>query len=157
MQEWKHYQVVASPSDADIVLEISGRAPSDPNVGPYNVDVYQPALLLRIIDPKTNAVLWTMTSNIQTGGLQKTRNKRFDQAMLVLVNQLRQFNGEKLTQAEQNSIQASNGHLYNNKAFIAILVIGIAASAALLVYSLNHRPKVPSLQSCPNPPFCPVT
>jgi hypothetical protein len=147
IEQWSHYQIVNSPTQADLIFEITGHASSSSYVGTDNLpySVYQHALVLRVIDPKANAVIWTMAANIQPKGLQGTRDKRFDAATIVLINQLRQLNGEQLTPNEMKDINNSNHAFFNKKGIILLLLVGIGASAGLLAYGLSHRP---SQQSC---------
>lgn len=158
LQQWNHYQIVTSPSQADLIFEISGHGFSSTYVGADNIpySVAQPSLVLRVLDPKANTVLWTMAANIQPGGLQGTRDKRFDTAITVLINQLRQLNGEQLTPAEMKNVNTSKQGFSHNKVAIILLLVGIGASMGLLAYGLSHRPSQPTLpqnfcglQACP--------
>jgi len=49
-----------------------------------------PEVLLRILDPKTGVVLWTLTEQISPGVLAKSRDKEFDKALASLIEQLKQ-------------------------------------------------------------------
>lgn len=49
LNKWGHYQLVSTPADADVVLEISAI---------YISSVGGPILHLRILDPKTTVTLW---------------------------------------------------------------------------------------------------
>jgi hypothetical protein len=158
IEQWSHYQIVTSPSQADLIFEISGHASSSSYVGTDNIpySFYQHALVLHVIDPKANTVIWTMAANIQPRGLKGTRDKRFDAATTVLINQLRQLNGEQLTPTELKNINSSNHGFYNKKAVIILLLVGIGAGVGLLAYGLSHRPSQPKLpqnfcglQACP--------
>ena len=53
MQSWGRYQLVSSPSDADLIFEISV------SYAPTVVDP-RPRVHLRILDPKTQVSLWAL-------------------------------------------------------------------------------------------------
>jgi hypothetical protein len=58
--------------------------------------VYNPQLILRILDPKTSALLWTTTANVKAAGGQGSRDKGFDESVTALVDRVRQLVGEQL-------------------------------------------------------------
>lgn len=92
MKGWDRFQIVASPFDADLVLEVSdvvaaGTAkvikgdtvgwPSDPLVK------------LLVIDPKTRTVLWGYSQHVDMALLQGNRDKNLKEAMTALLNNLK--------------------------------------------------------------------
>ena len=84
MKSWGRYQLVSSPADADLVLEISWSLTDTglrlPVLG---------QLRLVIIDPKTHITLWNITEYVQGAMLLGNRDKNFDQAMATVVNRLK--------------------------------------------------------------------
>lgn len=94
VKTWGHFELVNSPSDADMVLQIgmtvfpgAGQVIKGDTVG-WNVD---PHLKLQIIDPKTHTILWGYTQHVQMAILQGNRDKNLDGAMEVLMGYLKQL------------------------------------------------------------------
>jgi hypothetical protein len=84
LKAWGRYQIVSSPSDADLVLEISWVLTDTglrlPVLG---------QLRLLIIDPKTHVTLWNVTEYVRGAILLGNRDKNFDQAMNTVVGRLK--------------------------------------------------------------------
>jgi hypothetical protein len=84
MKDWGRYELVPSPSDAELVFEVSW-ALSDtglklPVLGQLRVVV---------IDPKTHITLWALTQYVRGAVFLGNRDKNFDQAMTTVVNHLK--------------------------------------------------------------------
>lgn len=77
-KSWGHYELVQSPADADIVFEIGLTIAS-----PY------PSFKLRILDPKTHIVLWTVVEYFSQAASKNTRDKKFDGGIDAVVNDLK--------------------------------------------------------------------
>jgi hypothetical protein len=159
IQRWNRYQFVDSPSQADLIFEIRSIAPAVDVSAPHGTGsvAYNPELILRILDPRTNAILWTTTANVVAFGRQKTRDREFDQSVGVLVDKLAQLTGEQLNAAQLKAIQ-SNSKTSSTAAKV-LFGVGIAAGAGILalgLYSITHRnqPTLPTVPSCTNPAFC---
>ncbi len=60
MKAWGRYDVVETPTDADLVLELRFTASLS------SCDTYQPLLALAILDTKTHFRLWTLTKAWET-------------------------------------------------------------------------------------------
>ena len=158
IKHWGRYQIASSPAQADLIFEVRSMArPSDVSGTDGNVSTtYNPQIRLQILDPKTRTVLWTLTSYIEAGGLQKTRDKQFDLAANGLFNQLRQLAGETLTPEEAKAAHARPR--FSRAGVIFIVAIAAAAVVVPLVLFLHFRhsqPTLPTLPPC-NTPFCPV-
>jgi len=69
------FELVADPSDADLVLELQIDYPGTGS----------DAFRLVIYDRKTHYVLWTLIEPMRLGGLQKTRDRQFDTALAALI------------------------------------------------------------------------
>lgn len=84
LKDWGRYELVTSPADADLVLEISWQLTDTglrlPVLG---------QLRLTIIDPKTHVTLWNLTQYVRGAILLGNRDKNFDLAMTTIVNRLR--------------------------------------------------------------------
>jgi hypothetical protein len=76
VKSWGRYEIVSSPADADLVLEISWVLTDTglklPVLG---------QLRLVIVDPKTHVTLWNFTEYVRGAILLGNRDKNFDQAM----------------------------------------------------------------------------
>lgn len=79
MKAWGHFKLVSSPTDADVVFEISFDN-RESNVSQFK---------LVFIEPKTHVTLWTLTRNIEPAGMAKNREKNYDIAMSALMNDLK--------------------------------------------------------------------
>ena len=83
IQKWGRYELVSSPADADLIFEIGftiNGSPGLPETG---------HLRLSIRDPKTSVLLWTFVEYAQAAMLKGNRDKNLDQAMSVIVGELR--------------------------------------------------------------------
>jgi hypothetical protein len=102
LKSWGRYELVSAPSDAELVFEISftsrylGEAVSGggKDVPVSNRNYRDEQLRLRIVDLKTNVVLWTYIEHVQGAILEGNRDKNFDHAMTYLVNDLRNVAGQ---------------------------------------------------------------
>lgn len=100
MQSWGRYQLLADPSEADIVFElqlIAPYGPSNPNKQNGAPDPL-PMFRLVIFDRKTHYVLWALTESITMALLQKTHDNNFDGALTALTMDLK-----RLTSASTSS------------------------------------------------------
>ncbi len=85
MKSWGQRQLVSSPSDADLIFEISWVL-SDTGLGRLPV---LGQLRLVIVDPRTHVRLWTVTEYVRGAMLLGNRDKNFDQAMNTIMNRVR--------------------------------------------------------------------
>ena len=157
MQQWGRYQLVDSPSQADLLFEVHAIAPAF-STGTDGAIGYNPQLILRILDPKTNALLWTTTTNVKAAGSQSSRDKGFDESVAVLVDRVRQLTGEQLTPTQVKAVRSNSQWPTSAK---VLLGVGIGAAVGVTIfgiYKVTHRstPTLPTTPSCPDPPFCPV-
>jgi hypothetical protein len=83
MKSWRRYQIVPSPADADLVLEISWVL-SDTGL---RLPVLG-QLRLRVVDPKSNIPLWNLTEYVRGAILLSNRDKNFDEAMNTIVSRI---------------------------------------------------------------------
>jgi hypothetical protein len=86
MKNWGRYELVSSPADADLVLEVSWVL-SDTGL---KLPVLG-QLRLVVIDPKTRVTLWNFTEYVRGAILLGNRDKNFDQAMTIIVNRMKIF------------------------------------------------------------------
>jgi hypothetical protein len=84
MKKWSRFDLVSSPADADLVLEISWALTDTglrlPVLG---------QLRLVVIDPKTRITLWNLTEYVRGALLLGNRDKNFDEAMNTVVARLK--------------------------------------------------------------------
>jgi hypothetical protein len=91
------YQIVAAPSDADLVLQISYADPltdvgGSKESGPVSSNA--PQLKLALLDPKTSIVLWTFNEKTSTGHLQKGRDQALTDSIAKLVGDLKALSAQ---------------------------------------------------------------
>jgi hypothetical protein len=78
MKSWGRYQIVSTPSDADLVFEISFSV----SLATGGADC---KFHLVILDPKTHVTLWAFTEYVETAILAGNREKNFEQGMAGIV------------------------------------------------------------------------
>lgn len=160
IQQWGRYQLVDSPSKADLIFEIRSVAPAVESVtNGSGIPDYNPQIILRILDPKTGAVLWTTSANVRATGLQASRDKGFDESVAVLVDRVRLLTGEQLTESQVKAVRVNSTMPRSEKILIGVFV-GVAAGLTGLMISRFHNsnPSPPPAQPlCTTPPFCPAS
>jgi hypothetical protein len=97
LNSWGRYTLVSSPSDADLVLEISWVL-SDTGL---KLPVLG-QLRLQLIDPKTHVTLWGIIEYVRGAILLSNRDKNFDQAMNTIVSRLQQLSGPPILSPARN-------------------------------------------------------
>jgi hypothetical protein len=93
IQIWGRYQLVADPSEADLVFELKLTAPygpSNPNKQNGAADPL-PMFRLVILDRKTHYVLWALTESVEFAFLQKTHDNNFDAALNAITMDLKRL------------------------------------------------------------------
>ena len=91
MKAWGHYDLAASPEAADLVLAIRFECPLFSTA--TNLDSYDPRFQLKIIDPKVNIVLWTITEHIEGAFRISTAEKNFAGGEAAIVTDLKTIAG----------------------------------------------------------------
>lgn len=143
LQQANRYQLVGSPSQADLVFEIRAVAPAVG--GPHGSVDYNPQLILSIIDPNTHTVLWTTSANVRAIGTQNRRDRQFDASVAVLVDRLDQITGQTLTAAQ---LKAMNSNVRMSTAAKVFIIAAISAGVAMTsygIYRVTHPPTLPPL------------
>lgn len=89
MKSWGHYEIVASPTDADLVFEIRfvlalGAPINNSAGGDFEFRTV-------ILDPKTHVVLWAFSESVPQSANKTKSRQLFDQAMLTLVDDVKQL------------------------------------------------------------------
>jgi len=91
IRSWGRYELVGSPREADVVLELQLLGPN----GPANANKAKgasdplPMFRLNVIERQTHYVLWALTETIEAANLQKTHDRNFDEAIAALVTDLK--------------------------------------------------------------------
>lgn len=92
LKAWGHFELLTSPSDANLLLEIRFSYPVAArevvNGNTLGGLAFDPQFRLEIRDPKTNALLWGITEHAQWAILQGNRDRNFDQTLARLVADL---------------------------------------------------------------------
>jgi hypothetical protein len=91
IKSWGHYEIVGSPAEADLVLQIG--LSSSPRIGSDAIVPWFQARL-EILDPKSNVLLWASDEFIPENPgfgmlLKKNRDKEFDDALDRIVGDLK--------------------------------------------------------------------
>ena len=101
LKSWGRYDLVAAPSDAELIFEISiATRTLGENVSGgggqmvSNRTIKDPQLRLTIRDVKTHVLLWTYIEHVQAALLQGNRDKNFGYAMAALMNDIRNVAGQ---------------------------------------------------------------
>ena len=85
MKAWGRYEIVGTPADADLVLELRFTAPLS------SCQTYQPLLALAILDTKTHFRLWTLTKPVGDARRRAAWDKNLKEGIDNLVDDLRQL------------------------------------------------------------------
>jgi hypothetical protein len=99
------YQLVATPADADLVLQISYADPLTDVVGTEEsgpISSNTPQIKLVLLDPKTSIVLWTFNGKTSMVHLQKGRDKALADSIGKLVGDLKALTAQ---QADANAVK----------------------------------------------------
>jgi hypothetical protein len=97
MQAWGRYEIVSTPGEADLVLEIGFRAPMYYN---GTLAIYEPQFELKIIDAKTHFLLWTLAEPVEGAFRKATWLKNFGQGLDALMNDAKQISGPSSANGE---------------------------------------------------------
>ncbi len=82
------YDLVASPSDADVILELHYEIDLGQAIGSRDSNRSVRQFRVVLIDPRTHTTLWSVTEATNYAGLQKNRNKDLDETTGKLVADL---------------------------------------------------------------------
>jgi hypothetical protein len=97
MKDWGHYELVSTPSDADLVFEIRFGAPL---VGSGKLNTYAPQYGVTILDTKTHFTLWTLAEPVQGAFRKTTFVKNLSQAMDKVMEDLKKLSAQPMASAE---------------------------------------------------------
>jgi hypothetical protein len=88
MKSWGRFEIVGSPAEADLQLEIRQEVQTVSLGGKAGAS-YTPLFQLIIRDPKTNALLWGFHVHTKFGVGQANSDRNFDQAIYRLISDVR--------------------------------------------------------------------
>jgi hypothetical protein len=80
MKQWGRYELVSTPADADVILQI-GFTFGDNGIKAPEMG----RLRLEIRDPRSNVLLWALSQYVQAAIRKGNRDKNLDLAMKVIV------------------------------------------------------------------------
>lgn len=94
MKSWGHYELVATPADADLVIEIQEIIFQGQHEGGFESPqsgAYDTQFRLVIRDPKTQQILWGLTEHAQVAILQSNRDTNFEHALTAVVAEMKRI------------------------------------------------------------------
>jgi hypothetical protein len=93
IQGWGRYEIVAAPSEADLVLQLQLMAPNGPVSANKEKGASDPLPMFRLViyEAKSHYVLWALTESIGEAYVQKTHDRNFDDAVAALVGDLKEL------------------------------------------------------------------
>ena len=91
IKTWGRFELVATPAEADLILEIRFTDEKFQQVGNLGSGLLDPQFRLLIRDAKTNAVLWGITQHVQNAILLGNRDKNFSQALTAVVAEVKRI------------------------------------------------------------------
>jgi hypothetical protein len=89
-KSWGRYQLVSTPAEADLVMEVSFTAPLS-NVG--NAPSYEPQMAVTIFDAKTHFKLWVITEETEGAIRKATWEKNFSETIANVIDDMKPLAG----------------------------------------------------------------
>ena len=138
LQGWGHYQLVDNPNQADLIFVLHNAAPisgewTDGDGNSYTFT--SPTFVLNIVDAKTNANLWTVTSLVPVRGSGKKEAAWFTLGVQNLISRLKVVVGQPLTTDEQADLtKAPQTHYGRNAIIITGAVLGVGVAGGLIMH-----------------------
>jgi len=105
MKSWGHYELVATPADADLVFEIQEIIFQVQHEGGFSDSqsgAYDTQFRLVIRDVKTQEKLWGLTEHAQVAILQVNRDTNFEQALAGIVAEMKRIATPAASEAAKN-------------------------------------------------------
>jgi hypothetical protein len=105
MNSWGHYELVATPADADLVMEIQEVIFQGQHLAggtDTERDLYDTQIRLVIRDAKTQQILWGLTEHAQVAVLQGNRDKNFEHALAGIVAEVKRIATPAASEAAKN-------------------------------------------------------
>ena len=99
LKSWGYYELVSTPAEADLILEISLSNRPMMSDALHQQPVHQAHLVLVVRDPRTQVALWWLAERVQQANRPATGEKNYSQAMTNLVNDVRKLAGQTIPPA----------------------------------------------------------
>ena len=140
VRAWGRLELVDAPADADLVYAVRFE---NPIVDRQTADefVYDPQIQLKITDPKTQILLWSITEHIEPALTRAGDNANFDRAVARLIERLRALT-EASTEEAARVIQAPavpagvdrarRGHHAGQGALLGLTLAAVVQSQSVL-------------------------
>lgn len=130
LQTWGYYQFVSSPQQADLIFELRSISPLTDVTGDRNgvYPYHTPAFVLTIRDPKSNAVLWTITSPVYLVGRGQKFERWFSLSERNLLSRIKALANQPLTAEETADLTT---YPKSHPGPYIALFVGISAAATL--------------------------
>ena len=97
MRGWGRYELVSTPGEADLVLELRFTAPMYVD---GTLPFFEPQFGLNILDAKTHFLLWNLTVPVGGALREKTWVKNFDHGLDTLMDDLKNLTARPVASAE---------------------------------------------------------
>jgi hypothetical protein len=94
VQSWGRYELVSTPAEADLVLEIRFAAPMYYD---GNTATYEPQFGLNIFDAKTHFLLWSLSEPVAGAWREASWLKNFNQGLNLLMGDLKKVSAPAAT------------------------------------------------------------
>ena len=138
LQSWGRYRLVNSPDQADLVFELKGIAPitdiSGNRSGVYSIT--SPAFQITILDPKSNIVLWTITSPVTVTGKNQVLARWVSISETNLLSRVKVVAGGPLSPDETADL--TTVPKYHNGRTV-LIVVGVVVGAAVAGGFIAHH------------------
>jgi hypothetical protein len=133
---WGHFELVSSPTEADLVFQLREIAPVTAVTGDRNnvYSIASPAFQLSIKDPKSNVTLWTITSPVQLAGRKKARTHWLNIAVTNVVSRVKVLSNQPLSATEIADLTLAPH--YHGAAFaitLTAVVVGASVATGLIL------------------------
>jgi hypothetical protein len=135
LSAWGRFQLVNSAEQADLIFELHGISPVTGVSGVSgDVESYtSPAFQLSIRDPKTNVVLWTITSPVQLAGSRQKLARWVALSETNLISRIKVVAGVPLNAAESADLTTvPKTHAILGPLVLLGLAGGVVVTGALL-------------------------
>ena len=139
LQAWNHYQLVSTPDQADLILQLRGIAPITDIVGNRGgtYSLTSPAFQLVFKDRKTGTDLWTITSPVNIVGKKEVRDRWTSLAITNLISRIKVLANQPLSAAESADLTTVPKNHYKRN--VILLVGGVVAVGAASALILHHE------------------
>jgi len=132
LQAWGRYQLVGSPEQADLVLQLHDLSTYTTYTGNHGstYTINNPSFQLAIVDAKSNVTLWTISSPVYVTGSKQVLARWQALSETNLISRLKVLTGQQLSDTETADLTAvPKGHgkevLFGALGVTAVLGVGM--------------------------------